>query len=189
MGDTTKAEAAEFNPYAPPASPVETAPVAGAEPVFFAVGLWKLVVMSVCTLGLYDIYWFYKNWKCVQESFKDNVNAPVRAVFYPIMAYWLFRRVRAHARSSGIASSLPAGILASAIFLISVVGYVLDPSGLSVLLNVLLLLPVQSTVNAINRKLAPDADPNQRFSGANIAWIVIGGILFLLALIGTFAPN
>ncbi|MGH8732392.1 MAG: hypothetical protein ACREVB_01765, partial [Burkholderiales bacterium] len=69
-------------------------------------------------------------------------------------------------------------------FLIYVVAHYLDPSGLSALSGVLLLLPVQSTVNAINRKLAPNADPNARFSGVNIFWLVVGGIILLLALIG-----
>jgi hypothetical protein len=189
MMKTEASESAGFNPYAPPASRVETAPTAGVEPVFFPVGRLKLAVMSVFTLGFYVIYWFYKNWKCVQENFKDKVNAPIRAVFYPIMAYSLFRRIRAHARSAGIEARFPAGILAIAIFLITVPGQIVDRSGLSALLCVLLLLPVQNTVNAINRKLAPGADPNERFSGANIAWIVVGGVLLLFALIGAFAPQ
>lgn len=34
------------------------------QPVFFPVSLWKLALMSVCTVGLYQIHWFYWNNYC-----------------------------------------------------------------------------------------------------------------------------
>ena len=190
MGETTKTEIAEgaaFNPYAPPGARVEAAPITGAEPVFFPVGVFKLMVMGFFTLSLYNVYWFYKNWKCVQQNFNQDVNAPVRAVFYPFIAYPLFRRVRDHARQAGIDARFPPGVLAILLLLVALLGALLDPSGLVTFLDVLLLVPVQSTVNAINRKLVPSADLNKGFTGANIAWITIGGILLIVSLIGTFA--
>jgi hypothetical protein len=172
-----------MNPYAAPAARVDEVAAGGPDPVFFAVSVLKLTVMSVFTLGFYNIYWFYKNWKCVQ-LLGDDVNAPVRAVFYPLVSYGLFKRVREHAGRAGVDAGFPAGILALGLFLIYVVGQFVDPSGLSALSGVLLLLPVQRTVNAINRKLAPNADPNARFSGVNIFWLVAGSLILMAALVG-----
>ena len=185
---TEAADGEAFNPYATPAARVEPVAASGPDPVFFAVSLLKLTVMSVFTLGFYNIYWFYKNWKCVQQL-GDEVNAPLRAIFYPLVSYGLFRRVRAQAARAGVEAAFPSAILALGLFLVYVVGNLLDPSGLSTLLGVLLLLPVQGAVNAINRKLAPNADPNARFSGVNIFWLIVGAIVIVLALIGTFAAE
>ncbi len=180
---TEAADSEAFNPYAAPAARVDEVAPAGPDAVFFAVSMLKLTVMGVFTFGFYNVYWFYKNWKCVQQL-GDDVNAPIRAVFYPLVSYGLFKRVREHAARVGVEAGFPAGILAISLFLIYVVAQYVDPSGLSALSGVLLLLPVQSTVNAINRKLAPNADRNARFSGVNIFWLVVGGIILMLAVIG-----
>ncbi len=64
------------NPYAPPESVVADIPVpaaaTGDTPIFFPASRTKLLVMSLCTFGLYEYYWFYKNWKLV----RDRVDLP-----------------------------------------------------------------------------------------------------------------
>jgi len=40
--------------------------ISGA-PIYFAVSPLKLVVMSICTMGIYELYWFYKNWVLIKE--------------------------------------------------------------------------------------------------------------------------
>jgi hypothetical protein len=47
---------------------------------------------------------------------------------------------------------------------------------------------VQSAINAVNERRAPLADSNERFSGANWVALILGGLLFLLGLVGTFLP-
>jgi hypothetical protein len=47
---------------------------------------------------------------------------------------------------------------------------------------------VQAAVDQINLKLAPGADPNARFSGLNIFGMVIGGLLLVLGIVGSFLP-
>ena len=178
-----------MNPYAAPTARVEDAAARPeAEPVFFAVSLVKLALMSIVTLGLYEIYWFYKNWKCVERNAGDKVNAPIRSVFYPIMSYSLFRRVREHAKRSGVAG-FPAGWLAVALFLVTVLWRLPDPWWLVSFLGFLPLVPVQKSVNAINAKLAPAADANARFTGWNVFGLVVGGIVLALSVVGAFVPQ
>jgi len=177
---------AAFNPYAAPAAAVaDAAPVAG-EAVFFPVSLLKLTLMSLATLGLYEIYWSYKNWKCVQERFGDKVNAPLRALFYPLSSYWLFKRIRAQAGEARLEGKLQAGLLALVLFLLGALSRLPDPWWLASLLAFVPLLPVQATVNQLNRRLAPHAAANAGFSGWNIAGLAIGGILLVMALFGAF---
>lgn len=182
----TQAMAQEaFNPYAAPKAALADAAAPGVQPVFFPVSLLKLTLMSLATLGLYEIYWFYKNWKCVQENFGQKVNAPVRAFFYPLMSYSLFRRIRDHAAGAQLEAKLQAGLLAIAVFITAVLYRLPDPWWLVSLLAFLPLLPVQSVVNQINARLAPGADANRRFSGWNIAGLITGGVFCVLAIVGT----
>jgi hypothetical protein len=178
-----------MNPYAAPTARVDDAAVRPeVEPVFFAVSLLKLALMSVVTLGLYEVYWFYKNWKCAERNNGEKVNAPIRSVFYPLVSYSLFRRIREHARRAGTVE-FPAGWLAAALFLMTLLWRLPDPWWLAGFLGFLPLYPVQQAVNEINRKLAPEADANARFTGWNIFGLVAGGIVFVLAAIGAFVPH
>ncbi|HSA90506.1 MAG TPA: hypothetical protein VLF42_11465 [Burkholderiales bacterium] len=176
-----------MNPYAAPTAKVDAA-ASAPEPVFFAVSGLKLALMSVVTLGLYEVYWFYKNWKCVQRNSGDRVNAPLRAIFYPVISYPLFKRIRSHAQGSGVQADFPAGALAGAVFVLTLLWRLPDPWWLAGFLGVVALLPVQAAANAINRKQAPAADPNTRFTGWNILGLVAGGLVVILAIIGAFAP-
>lgn len=176
-----------INPYAAPRSRVDD-PAASptAEPAFFPVSLLKLVLMSLATFNLYGVYWFYKNWKCVQRLDDATLNAPIRAFFYPVTSYWLFRRIREHADAEGVGGSLQAGLLAIGVFALAALWRLPDPYWLVTFLGVVPLLPVQSVVNKVNRKIAPGADTNSRLGGWNIAVLAVGGLLFVLAVIGTF---
>jgi hypothetical protein len=180
------AGAPAFNPYAAPTAAVSDAAQAGGQAVFFPVSLLKLSLMSLGTLGLYHIYWFYKNWKCVQQNDGENVNAPIRAFFYAFTAYPLFTRIRAHAERAQVPARLQAGMHAVTLFLFIMASRLPDPWWLAGLGAFLPLLPVQSAANEINRKLAPQADRNTRFSGWNVAAFILAGIVLVLGMIGTF---
>ena len=64
-----------------------------------------------------------------------------------------------------------------------------DPFWLISVLSIIFLLPVQMTANEINLVTSPNHDPNSKFSGWNIVAVIGGGLLFLLALVGTFFPS
>jgi len=177
---------AAFNPYAAPAAAVADAAPASGEALFFPVSRLKFALMSLATLGLYEIYWSYKNWKCVQENLGEKVNAPIRALFYPLTSYSLFKRIREQAGQAQLGEGLAAGPLALAVFLLSALSRLPDPWYIASLFAFLPMLPVQSAVNELNRKLAPQADSNASFSAWNIAGFAIGAILLFLALVGTF---
>jgi hypothetical protein len=70
-------------------------------------------------------------------------------------------------------------------FLVNVVERLPDPYWLFYLLAFLPLLPVARLVNQLNAQLCPLADPNTRFSAANIVWAAVGGLILLAAVAGT----
>ena len=192
----TPRDDATLNPYQAPAATVVDADEAGAgEPMFFAVGLFKLAVMSVCTLGLYKIYWFYLNWKAARRLDGDRPLPLVRAIFYPIMSYALFRRVDNHALRLALPGRISSLGLGLALFILDAAYRLPDPWWLVAFASFVPLLPVQAAVNAMNERVAPNADRNRRFTAWNILGVVLGVAFIGLILIGLFvappppAPN
>ena len=175
-----------INPYAAPKARVEAPAVLSAvQPVFFQVGILKLAVMSIVTLGLYQLYWFYKNWKCV-ERHGEEVNAPVRAFFYPLTSYWLFRRIRDRAATAGGDPQVEAGAMAIMLAVFTAFGSLSGLACLFSFFNVLPLLHVQAAVNKLNRKLTPGVDENSRLRGWNIVALAVGVPFLVLGVIGSF---
>jgi hypothetical protein len=66
----------ETNPYAPPNSVVADVSVVAPEgiPLFFPVSVFKLLVLLFCTLGMYEYYWFYMNWKLVRDRTHEDIS-------------------------------------------------------------------------------------------------------------------
>lgn len=169
------------NPYAPPTAPL-AAEADEENRLFFPVGATKLVVMSICTFSLYELYWFYKNFRCMQGHGRDIWPIP-RAIFFPFTAYSLFD----HVRKSGI--ELQAGGLAVAVFLLNVSWRLPDPWSLVSILTFLPLLPARRAIERLNDEAAPDADGNTVIRGWNYAAVVFGGLLWLAAIAGYFLPD
>ena len=85
----------EHNPFAPPTAVVKDVPARrGAATPYLAVSLLKLAVLSICTLTLYELYWFYRQWRSVKAGEGGGISPFWRAFFAVIFCYALFRRVR-----------------------------------------------------------------------------------------------
>jgi len=168
-----------------PAPERETAQTVGA--VYFPVSLTKLLVMSLCTFGLYQPYWLFSQWYYVKEREKTDISLLLRVLFAIFFCYPLFRRIQATAKVQNISPSFAAAPCAAGwiIFVLA------TPSPLFFLsvLSVLFLLPVQRTVNAINLMADPQHDPNSTFTVLNKTTIVIGGLLWVLAIFGLFVSS
>jgi hypothetical protein len=154
-------------------------------PVFFPISPAKLLVLSFCTLGLYQYYWFYKNWAMIRARTNESILPFWRAFFTVFFCYQLFDRVRKEEPES-TASTLSAGALAAAWIIPSILWQLPDPYWLVVFVAIFALLPVQVAMNAVNHHVAPSHDPNTRFSAWNWLTVALGGPFFLLALYGTF---
>jgi hypothetical protein len=155
---------------------------------YFAVSPLKFVVMSFCTFSLYQIYWFYKNWWLVKVRERSNIYPAIRSVFAYFFCYSLFSKIRDTAQENHVSMALPVGPLAALWIVVTLLVNLPAPYWLVSFAAVFVLLPLQSVANQINANVAPAHDRNTRFSAGNIATIVVGGLLFLLSIIGSFLP-
>jgi hypothetical protein len=178
------------NPYAPPRSAVADAPlsVEGAQaPAFFPASGTKVVVLSFCTFGLYQYYWFYKNWRMVRDQTNGGISPFLRAFGAVFFCYSLNKRIREH-NSDLPASSLAAGPLAAVWIVLSLLCKLPEPYWLVSFLAIFVLVPVQRAINSINAVVAPAHEPNSQFSAWNWVAVALGGSFFLLAVYGTLLP-
>ena len=176
-----------LNPYAPPQARVEEQPSSTA--TYFSVTPLKLTVMSLTTFNFYLLFWFYWNFRAAREITGDKLSPVWRAIFYVFTSYSLFTRIRARAADVEGVKLFPAGALAIAVLVLAMTWRLPDPFGLVTFLAFVPLLPVQATVNEINAKTAPDKDRNGRFRGWNFVALGLGGLLFVLAIVGSFMPQ
>ena len=177
------------NPYSPPAAELVLPEDirSDSQIPFFAVSPLKLVVMSVCTFGLYDLYWFYKNWQLFKLREKEKISPFWRAFFAIFFCHSLFSEIREWQQELG-KGAMPAGWLALGWIVTNFMWRLPDPLWLISMASVVFLVPVQKVVNEINRVEAPEHDPNAKIQGANWIAIVLGGLLLALVLVGLFLP-
>lgn len=179
------------NPYAPPKADVaDIHTVDSNEPVlFFPVSITKLCVMSFCTLGIYDVYWFYKNWHFIKARRQLDISPFARAVFAVFFCHSCFVHMRDDAKTAGVDVQWSPTVLTIAWVLLTLTSVLPDPFWLISLLAFVVLIPVQAQINRVNTVVAPEHDTNSSFSGANWAAIVVGGFVVIAAIVGSFLPE
>jgi len=155
--------------------------------VFFYVSPLKLVVMCIVTFGIYELFWFYKNWAYVKEHTNGRLWPIVRAIFSGITYYWLLRHISRAGAVQGIKCQYSPVLLAFAYIVLVMASHMPDPFSLVGQLSCLALLPAQSYVNSLNKNSATPI--NSRFTVANWIFIVIGAQMQVLAIIGMVRPR
>ena len=158
-------------------------------PIYFPVSIPKLVCLSFCSFGIYEIYWFYKNWQLERNRKREQLSPFWRAVFTVFYCYSLFKRIIDTGASEGLFKRGGAGLLATLYIVSSVSWKIPDPYSLISVLTVVPLVMAQGMAGKINARLAPEAPRNARFSIANIVLLALGGPLFLYGVLSAFIPN
>ena len=176
-----------------PGSSSESPPVVAASSPesapFFSVSITKLIALSTCTLGLYELFWFYKNWRLVRERESSDILPFWRAFFGLFFCYPLFRRVRDFPVQSVATENLPAGALTVGWIVAECLWKLPGAYWLISFSSVLFIVPVQLTAARVNEAVAPGHDRNERFSPTNWVTIVLGTLFLVLVVIGEFLPE
>jgi len=85
----------------------------GAELPFYCVSTMKLSILSLATFGLYQLFWFYKNWVKVRARSCYVMSPFWRAVFSPLFCYPLASGVNSAAESVNVAQRIRPGPIAA----------------------------------------------------------------------------
>lgn len=177
------------SPYEPPKSAIERSDTAIPVAYFFTTSTRKLIWMSICTFGIYELYWFYKNWVLIKERTGQDIMPFWRAFFSAIWAYSCFRHIKTLAVDNHLQVSLPIGFLAVIYFIFGLLWRLPDPYWFVTFLSFLPILPVNSLALSLNKQLISRFQNNEEFTGWNWVGLILGGLFLLLSMVGTFIPN
>ena len=152
--------------------------------------------MNIATLGLYQVYWIYRNWRFFKERDGLSIQPFWRGVFGVFFFNSLLNNIKNDAAASRIlpASFSPGGLAAGWIILV-ILGNLLGraPAGGANIFGIILsvsavfcVLPVQQYVNSLNESL-PVRPAFYGWSTGHIVCLIVGIILWLLVLVGLTA--
>lgn len=159
-------------------------------PYPYVISINKLLVMSIATLGLYEIYWFYKHFKSFKMEREWKITPWARALFAGFMSYSLFKEVvKAVKDVDKTRGNLNAGGLAIVYFILVSLWRLQEPYWWLSIFSVLPLIPVQNAINFYWKNKYGSKIAQSGFGTGNYIWSIIGGIILLLALNGTFGSS
>lgn len=184
--------------YAPPEADV-TAPGSDEEAQYYVVGTMKFLLLAILTFNLYFVYWFYRNWKLVNVRENDAYWPAVRGFFYVFFTHSLLNRIDDDLKSQQRDFSWSPVMLATLFVIVTIVGNLADrllpfeefpviavlAPWASTFIATFLLLPAQNAANAASDD--PDGRGNARLTAANWAWLLVGGLIWLLNVVGLYA--
>ncbi|HSD58389.1 MAG TPA: hypothetical protein VLB04_09425 [Methanotrichaceae archaeon] len=151
---------------------------------------WRLVVLSVFTLGIYEIYWFYRNWEQLKAHKNLDLSPRWRTVglFVPLVGIIFilqqFQDIRNFSREVGIAKSFSPGWILAAYVLLTAFQRLPEPYSCAYLLAVLPLAVVQDVLNAYWTKEQPGLPERRKFTPAEIVLLAIGAIFWGYIILG-----
>ena len=184
------------NPYAAPAAALADARPSASAPPFFVVAPRKFVLLYLATLGLYRYYWSYMHWARYRRATGTPMWPVARSLFALFYMHELNTEADHRARRQGAVRWAPGpsttlyvgGVLLSFVFG-RLAAYDIGPAWLQAL-PIVLLVPLAYALWRTQRvaNIAcgdPDGRANARLTWANAIWLAIGGLWWLLVLVGT----
>jgi len=172
---------------APMASPVLPEATFAATDVatYYSPPALKIAALSLTTLGIYPVYWFWRNWRAIKQETGGDQWPWARALFSPLWAFLCFANLRDATRHHRRPLAFAPGLLAVAYFLLNFSSRLPNGLWLFALFSFVPLLPVNSLLRRYHHDEGMDMRVYDRFGVWHILVVIFGGFFLLLALIGT----
>ena len=194
----------DSNVYRVPESEVSAAAAADAAqsqagPVpFYVAAPGKFLLLFFSTLGLYHLYWFYKNWTLYARFSGVRLWPVARAIFSIFFTHSFFGLVDREARHVGVAPVWSASGIATLYVICTLASNLCDRLAWKEIgtpytdfLSLILLIPIGWALHEAQKvvNLAcgdPAGKTNRRISGLNYLWIFLGTFLWLLIFVDLY---
>ena len=156
---------------------------------YYTLPLSKLAVLSFCTLGLYDWFWFYKNWKALHQQGEEGIIPGFRTVFTFIFCYSLFNRIALSTQQEGYKGYMDSIAMTILYLGMRAAIFTPDPFWGIYFLAIIPLVFVQKAINFNNAAINPAFQMNHKFSMSEIFIATIGGIFVVALVVGLILPK
>lgn len=202
---------ASHDPYTPPAAALQDLPPDDIRDApFFVVSPTKVMLLSICTLGVYQLYWFYMHWQRWRRGRSETVWPVARAIFALFYVHALERRIgdvldaRAVTRHRATFAAATLYVVLTALDIGSAIAWPWISHripdiwlGAFEWSSLVLVLPISGCMCILQRAANaacgdPDALSNRRFTLYNAAWM-LGGVslsawVFYMDVVGNAVP-
>jgi len=158
----------------------EQPPVVPA-PQYFAPPPLKFIAMSICTFGIYELYWSYRNWRFVKDRDGLDIMPFWRAFFYPLWHYSLLTELNTTLKSKVLSSRAFRVVLAVLVLALNMTIRLPDPYWMVSTLTFLGFLP---PILAMQNRA-------RSFHLSNLAAYLLGGPVFVMVVLSAigFLPS
>jgi len=152
---------------------------------YFHVGTLKFCLMSLCTLGIYNIYWSYKNWSFVKQRDGSDILPFWRGIFAPLWYFSLLTDISEHSNSKINFSGVVKGVLVTVYFLLNALWRLPDPYWLFGCLAFIPILPAVIAIDNLNGSQLIQGQSRSHSIG-NFATYLIGGACLTFLVLSSF---
>jgi hypothetical protein len=159
----------------------------GQSPLFY-ISISKMIIMNFATLGLFQVYWMYKQWIAIKYYEGRHIRPMWRVIFGIIWIFPLAVKMTRICSVHGLRKPLvPLLFFALALFVFTVIS--LSPSEGGALIGSIAvggtLIPFQLTANRVAKHAMPDiASP--RYSDLDKTALGFGVLFLALSMSGLF---
>jgi hypothetical protein len=162
----------------------------GEKKRFFSVSLKKLIILSVLTFGLYQVYWFYKHHRAIKGKEEHSVVSFGKSLFAIFFCFKLFRKVLKEAKEKGYPiknESIILAIVFIALWFVGTGGGVATYSLWS-LLSFIPLTYVQHAADFVNKHHDEKHIPEGSWHWGEISSAIMGGLALCIMFAQAFVP-
>ncbi|MCB6181947.1 hypothetical protein LIN78_00055 [Leeia sp. TBRC 13508] len=146
---------------------------------FYAISTFKLLVMYICTLGFYEVYWFYKQWEMIKQQEKSSVIPILRSIFGILFSYPLFRRIQLAQEANEQSVPLASMFWCVILILLNATMVLAGPLRFLTFCSILPLLVAQAAANQVNHTNFPEMPKNDKFNQIEIVIVIFGIFVWL----------
>lgn len=150
----------------------------------------KFILLFILSFSFYGLWWMYKSWKFFKEKESLDILPAARAIFAIIFLFPLLEKIKGFAKTTGYNSGYSSGLLTFAFIFLNIAASQLpEPFWLISYLSFVFLI---APVNAFNFAIENSGQYNAWRGGFNnrqIGILVVGVIVWVLALIGLFSAE
>jgi ribosomal protein S27AE len=157
---------------------------------FLYIPTARLIILSIVSMGLYEAYWIYKNWKYIKERENLNIQPFWRGIFCVFFCHDLFKRIYNDTQSRAVLepSFSHSGLATGFVILVILSNLIVRIPGITasiiaaIMPSYLCFVPVQNYINSVHEKQT-NGDAYYGWSGGHIVCLVFGIIFWTITFI------